>query len=120
MDSKSLAISFVKYFCNADLAGIDLLLSTQFKLTGPLYEFNSKQDWSSTSRRLQKSQDYLESLEGSLDPDPESVILSVTGNEDESAAFYTYKDNVIGQLFRCQEGKIFETLLVFDADKFKR
>ena len=107
MDSKSLAISFVKYFCNADLAGIDLLLSTQFKLTGPLYEFNSKQD-------------YLESLEGSLDPDPESVILSVTGNEDESAAFYTYKDNVIGQLFRCQEGKIFETLLVFDADKFKR
>jgi hypothetical protein len=107
MDSKSLAISFVKYFCNADLAGIDLLLSTQFKLTGPLYEFNSKQN-------------YLDSLEGNLDPDPDSVILSVTGNEDESAAFYTYKGNVIGQLFRCQEGKIFETLLVFDADKFKR
>lgn len=102
MQSKTLAKKFVEYFCNADLDGIDSLLSTQFHLKGPLFEFDSKQD-------------YLDSLNGNLEADLESEILSVIGNTDEASAFYRYRGNLIGQLFRCNEGKIYETVLVFDT-----
>lgn len=102
MDGKSLAKSFVECFFNADLEGIDSLLSTQFNLKGPLFEFDSKQD-------------YIDSLNGNLEVDPEAEILLVIGNENEATAFYKYKGNLIGQLFRCNEGKIQETVLVFDT-----
>jgi hypothetical protein len=72
------------------------------RLKGPLFEFNSKQG-------------YMDSLKGNLDLDPEAEILSVIGNADEAAAFYIYKGKLIGQLFRCNEGKIVETVLVFDT-----
>lgn len=102
MDSKSLAKSFVKNFCSANVEGIGSLLSGQFKLKGPLFSFNSKQE-------------YLDSLNGNLEPDPDAEILSIVGSDNEAAVFYTYKGNTIGQLFRCDEGTIYETILVFDA-----
>ncbi|MBX3631268.1 MAG: hypothetical protein KF908_15460 [Nitrosomonas sp.] len=102
MDNKSLAESFVKNFCNANMEGIDSLLSAQFKLKGPLFTFNTKQE-------------YLNSLDGNLEADPDAEILSITESKDEAAAFFTYKGNIIGQLFRCNAGKIYETMLVFDT-----
>ena len=102
MDSKSLAKHFVECFCNADLDGIESLLSMQFKLKGPLFEFKSKQD-------------YISSLNGNLEPDPIAEILSVCGSGNEAAAFYLYRGNIVGQLFICREGKICETVLVFDT-----
>jgi len=102
MDSKFLAKSFVECFCKADIEGIDSLLSIQFNLKGPLFEFDSKQD-------------YIESLNGNLEADPEAEILSVIGNTEEATAFYKYRGNLIGQLFRCKEGKIYEAMLVFDT-----
>jgi hypothetical protein len=104
MDSKSLARAFVECFCKADIEGLDSLLSIQFELKGPLFEFDSKQD-------------YLDSLHGNLEADPEAEIFSVIGSADEATAFYTYRGNLIGQLFRCNEGKICETVLVFDTKK---
>ena len=101
MDCKSLAKSFVECFCRADLEGIDSLLSTQFNLKGPLFVINSKQD-------------YIASLKGHLKADTNDEILSVIGNAGEAAAFYRYRGNLIGQLFRCSEGYIYETVLVFD------
>jgi len=102
MDSNSLAQSFIECFCNADLNGIDSLLSNDFSLKGPLFEFKSKQD-------------YIASLDGNLEADPEAEILSIIGNKNEAAAFYKYKGKLIGQLFRCNEGKIYKTVLVFDT-----
>ena len=102
VNSKTLAKSFVERFCKTDLEGIDSLLSTQFSLKGPLFEFESKQD-------------YIDSLDGNLEPDPEAEILSVTGDDNEATAFYRYRGNLIAQLFRCHEGKIVETVLVFDT-----
>ena len=104
MDSNSLAKSFIECFCEADLNGIDSLLSKDFRLKGPLFEFESKQD-------------YIASLNGDLKADPEAEILSIIGNGNEVAAFYKYKGKLIAQLFRCSEGKIDETVLVFDTNK---
>ena len=102
MDSKSLATSFIEYFCNADLSGIESLLSTNFKLKGPLFKFDSKLE-------------YINSLKGNLEADPKAEILSVIGSESESSAIYKYRGNTINQLFRCREGKIVETVLDFDT-----
>lgn len=104
MDSKSLAKSFIESFCKADLRGISSLLTLNFHLKGPLFEFDSKQA-------------YISSLEGNLEADANSKILSVVGHENEAAAFFIYKGNTIAQLFLCREGKIYETLLVFDTEK---
>jgi hypothetical protein len=103
MDSKSLATSFIECFCKADLSGINALLSSDFQLKGPLYEFDSKQA-------------YINSLEGNLEADANAEIISVISNDNEAAAFYRYKGNTIGQLFWCRGGEIYETLLVFDTD----
>ena len=96
-------VLFVECFCKADLEGIDSILSMQFSLEGPLFRFDSKQE-------------YMDSLNGNLVADPEAEILSVTGNADEAAVFYNYRGNLIGQLFRCNDGKIYETVLVFDTE----
>ena len=102
MDSRSLAKLFVEYYCKAELEGINSLLSTQFNLIGPLFEFKSKQE-------------YIDSLNGNLEADPEAEVLSVIGYDNEATAFYKYRGNLIGQLFWCDEGKIIETVLVFDT-----
>lgn len=102
MECKGIAKLFVEYFCKADLEGISTLLSSDFRLKGPLFEFDSKDA-------------YIESLIGNLDEDENAKILSVLGEGSEAAVFYTYRENLIGQLFWCREGKITETLLVFDT-----
>lgn len=71
-------------------------------MKGPLFEFDSREA-------------YIGSLENNLEADPNAEILSVVSNKNEAAAFYTYKGNTIGQMFWCDEGKIIETLLVFDT-----
>jgi len=102
MNSRFLAETFIEYFCKADVNGIDSLLASNFRFTGPLFEFSTKRA-------------YIESLQGSLEADPDATILGVVGGGAEAAAFYRYKGNTIGQWFRCDEGKIHETLVVFDA-----
>jgi len=104
MDCKALATSFIECFCKADLNGINSLLASKFHLKGPLFEFDTKEA-------------YIESLKGNLEADPNAEILSICSNENEVAAFFTYKGNIIGQLFRCRGGEIYETLLVFDTGK---
>lgn len=102
MDSKALARSFIQCFCNADLAGLEALLPPRFRLSGPLFEFDSRAAW-------------LDSLKGNLVADPGAEILAMAGGDDEIAAFFTYHGNTIAQLFRCDGGKIVETILVFDT-----
>ncbi len=61
--------------------------------------------------------EYLASLSGNLERDPNAEILASFGNGDEAAVFYSYQGNTVGQLFHCRAGQICETTLVFDTKK---
>ena len=80
------------------------VLAEGFRHVGPLYEFNSPSE-------------YLASLTGNLEPDPDAEVLASLGDNDRAAVFYTYHGNTIGQLFRCAKGLVHETILVFDTNK---
>jgi hypothetical protein len=102
MISIDLAKAFVTSFCNGSLDGISSVLAEDFNLNGPLFRFSSKDS-------------YIESLKGNLEADPGSEIISITGTENEATVFYSYRGQLIAQLFRCSDGKINETVLVFDT-----
>lgn len=102
MNSQKIAEKFVRSFCNADLESLKSVLSHNFQLHGPLFEFTS-------------AAGYLASLSGNLAADPDSVILASFGNGENAAVFYIYRGNTIGQLFVCREGRVNKTTLVFDT-----
>ncbi|MDH5546125.1 MAG: nuclear transport factor 2 family protein [Gammaproteobacteria bacterium] len=107
LDARTLTKSFIESFCNADLAGLETLLSENFHLKGPLFEFDTRTA-------------YLESLEGNLEADPEASILSIVAEDNEVTVFYTYKENLISQHFRCNQGKIVDTILVFNTQNIAK
>ncbi len=102
MNSKDLAQYFVTNFCKGSVVELESVLADDFHLRGPLFEFCSRAE-------------YIDSLRDNLEPDSEAAVLSVLADGEESAAFYSYKGNIIGQLFNCAEGKIRSTIIVFDA-----
>ena len=104
MDAKKLARLFVTSFCEGSIVGIGAVLASDFRLSGPLFRFGSKSE-------------YLDSLSGNLQADADSEIISILGTDTEASVFYRYHNTVIGQFFRCRNGEIFETLLVFDPSK---
>lgn len=101
MDAKKLAKSFVTSYCEGNIAGLGAVLASDFRLSGPLFRFESKSE-------------YLDSLIGNLQADTNAEIISILGNDVEASVFFRYHNTIIGQLFKCRNGKIFETLLVFD------
>ena len=102
MNSKNLAEHFVTSFCQGSIVELESALADDFHLRGPLFEFHSRAE-------------YIDSLRDNLEPDSEAAVLSVLADGEEAAAFYSYKGNIIGQLFRCAEGRIKSTIIVFDA-----
>lgn len=104
MNCKFLAEKFVLSFCNGDISGIESVLASKFNFIGPLFQFDSKDS-------------YIDSLRGNLDSDPDAKILSIISEENEASIFYIYLGNTIGQLFKSRDGKIYETILVFDTNK---
>lgn len=102
MNSQEIAEEFVRCFCMADLESLASVLSENFRLHGPLFDFAS-------------ASEYLASLSGTLAADPDAAILASFGRGDNAAVFYTYHGNTIGQLFVCGEGRVSETTLVFDT-----
>lgn len=101
MDAKKLAKSFVTSFCGGSIAGIGAVLASDFRLSGPLFQFDSKSD-------------YLDALSENLQADANAEIISILGTDTEASVFYRYHNTLIGQLFKCRNGKISETILVFD------
>lgn len=103
---REIAENYVQCFCGNDVQGLAALLAPGLRFTGPLYNFNS-------------AQDYLESLENDPPEECGYEIFSVTENEDCVALFYKLSkpDRVISiaQLFRIERQKIQETVLVFDT-----
>lgn len=106
MTNRELAISFVERFCDGDLEAIASLLADELRFRGPFHQFDSRDA-------------YLSCLSDDPLPPSRSHILSVTEHDDHVAVFYEYqkKDGsvTIGQLFKCRDERIIETLLVFDG-----
>ena len=106
MDRVEIAKEFIKRFCRGDVEGLEELLHEALRFQGPLFRFNSRSD-------------YLESLRRDPPKKSQFRVLSVTENEEEVSIYYEYgKENgflTIAQLFRFENDKISEILLVFDS-----
>lgn len=106
MTKQQIVRKYLSCFCNGDIKGIEPLLATNLVFRGPLYSFDSREAY----------------LAGLRNDPPEKCgydILSITGNKDSVAVFYDYQkpDRVIriAQLFRIQNQKISETIVIFDT-----
>ena len=105
MDQRKAALDFVGRFCRADASGLEPLLAEDFHLTGPLARFESRTA-------------YLAALE--KDP-PERAGFRVVKVFEEGAdvcVIYELMRStgtvVISQTFTFVDGKIADTLLLFD------
>ena len=109
MKNRDIALEFIKSFCNANINALEPLLAADLQFKGPFHNFKS-------------SKDYLESL--SNDP-PEKCqynVLSVTENRESVVLFYKYQKPdctiLIAQLFKIDDQRIKEIVLVFDTREF--
>ena len=106
MTNQTIAFAYLAAFCAGDVAGVEATLADEFSLKGPLFSFNSKQE-------------YLASLRRDLSPAARFEPIEVFASGDAVAVFYAYikphARNTIAQLFRFRGGKIAEILLVFDS-----
>jgi len=106
MNNRDIALEFLRCFCAVDLAGLAPLLAKDLRLRGPLYRFDSRDS-------------YLDSLKD--DPPEECTyrVLSVTESKDCVSLYYDYDKRdrtiTIAQLFRFENQRICEMLLVFDS-----
>ncbi len=109
MNNRESAIEFVKRFCTGDVEGLAPLLADELKLKGPLFQFRS-------------SSAYLDSLRKDPPVKGGYRLLSVTDSDDGVSIFYEYGKSegaiTIAQLFRFNDQKISEILLVFDGREF--
>jgi len=106
MTNRDIALEFLRCFCAGNVAGLAPLLASNLRLRGPLYRFDSRDS-------------YLDSLKN--DP-PERCtyqVLSVTESEDSVSIYYDYEKRdrtlTIAQLFRFENQRISNILLVFDG-----
>lgn len=106
MTNRDLAISFVERFCTGDVEGLGSLLAENLRFRGPFHQFDSRDS-------------YVSCLKDDPPTSSRFHVLSVTEDDDHVAVFYEYQKSdetvMIAQLFKCEDGKITETLLVFDG-----
>lgn len=111
MDAREISVQFAEAFCASDLPRLAALLAPSFRLRGPLFRFDTRQD-------------YLHSLENDP-PEPGACrVLQVTGSADEGAILYEYDTPpvalLIAQFNRLSDGLISEVQLVFDPSTISR
>lgn len=109
LSNREIAIEFVQRFCAGDVEALAPLLAEDLRFTGPFFQFES-------------AVEYLDVLrEGPSEPG-ECRLLSVTEDADSVSIFYDYvkTDRVltVAQLFKFNDRKICETLVVFDGRGF--
>lgn len=106
MKNQALAIKFIEYFCEGNIDDLATLLDENLNFEGPLFSFNS-------------ASAYLSGLR--IDPPLKCKfrVQSVTESADAVAVFYRYlkpgRDMQMAQLFKVNNSKIYEILLVFDT-----
>lgn len=109
MTRAEIAKEFVDRFCSGNLEGLGELLQEDLHFQGPLFQFDSRND-------------YLECLHNDPPKSSDYKILSITENSDDVSIFYEYGKEegylTIAQLFRFKGNRISEILLVFDSRGF--
>lgn len=109
MNNREIAMEFLRRFCAGDVDGLDSLLATALQFNGPFHQFHS-------------SEAYLVSLKNNPPKKCSYRVLSVTECSDSVSIFYNYEKSdrtiTIAQLFRFENQKISEILLVFDGRGF--
>jgi len=104
------ALEFLKYFCEGDIEQLSALLDDDFQFKGPLIECDSKES-------------YIASLEEDPPKDISIELSKIFENEGEVCLLYSLtKPKVttpMAQYFRFNDGKITETLLIFDSGAFQ-
>lgn len=109
MGNQDIALKYIKSFCNANINALEPLLAADLRFTGPFRTFKS-------------AEDYLESLRKDPPEKCQYNILSITEGEESVVLFYEYQKPectiLIAQLFKIDNQKIRETVLVFDTSNF--
>ena len=104
--NQQIALDFLQHFCQGNIQELSKLLDEDFSFRGPFIELNSKED-------------YIASLTEDPPKDFGIEILTSFEEENEVGLFYTFsKPNVstpMAQYFKFNDGKISESLLIFDA-----
>ena len=106
MGNRDIAVEYLDQFCTGDVQGIEATLAPDFHLKGPLFEFHTRRE-------------YIEALTKNP-PEPASYeVLDIAGGHGTVSVYYSYikstGSTIIAQLFRFSDGRISETLLVFDT-----
>jgi len=105
MSCRETALRFLDCFCSGDIAGIESLLTRDFRLHGPLYECDSRNQ-------------YIAALHADP-PEPASYdVIDIVANSATIVIFYVYRKAAggavtIAQLFRFRGALVCETRLVF-------
>lgn len=106
MTKREIALEYLNRFCRGDIDGVKVMLTTDFRLRGPLFEFDSRDE-------------YIESLQESPILPTGHEILDITEGSSSVSIFYAYQKSsgtvIIAQLFKFKNDKIAETLIVFDS-----
>ncbi|MEQ9618769.1 MAG: hypothetical protein RIG61_06310 [Deltaproteobacteria bacterium] len=110
LTNREVAVKYIEGFCARDLEGLSDILAPDLKFRGTLYSYDS-------------SSDYMESLKNSPAEKCSYRILSVTEGRGSVSIFYEYikpgEVITIAQLFKINDRKIIETLVVFDGRGFE-
>jgi len=106
MNNRDIALEFLRCFCAGDVAGLAPLLAENLSLRGPLYRFDSRDS-------------YLDNLNNDQPDKCAYQVLSVTESRDCVSIYYDYEKTdrtlTIAQLFRFENQRISQILLVFDS-----
>jgi hypothetical protein len=106
MDAREISIEFAEAFCASDLARLESILAPQLRLRGPLFSFDSRNE-------------YLRSLHENPPEPGGCAILWVHGSDSEAAILYEYRKPgapvLVAQFNRLSGRLISEVRLVFDT-----
>lgn len=106
MTRRDTVLQFLKCFSDADVDGLEPLLTEDLRFSGPFYDFESRYAY----------------IQGLKDDPPEPCrhrVLSLTESGDDVCVFYDYEKAgqsiTVAQLCRFKGDKIGEILLIFDS-----
>jgi len=107
MENRDIALDYIQCFCSADMQGLEKLLASDLKFVGPFHTYSS-------------SAQYLADLRNDPPEHSSYNILSITESPESVAVFYEYikptQTMLIAQLFKFENQKIKEIMLVFDSN----
>ena len=109
MNQRETALQFLKYFCAGEWETLCELLTEDFQLKGPLFEFRSRDE-------------YLASLEeGSAAVDDFHLLHLFENGADVCAIYDLIKPDstlAVAQIFEFRGDRIARTRLIFDGRAF--